>query len=165
MPQIDVQLGTPQDVAAAVAVYECANLARRHGVWPSRAARIAQVAAQLYDLAAWFLVGRDGSEAVAMAHLRPFRAGGGTGPVIPGTVFLNLIYVLPDRWGKGIGGTLLAAVIAETARRGCHQIYLWTHEDENERAQRLYQRHGFTRTGRTASDATGQLIGEWLRDG
>jgi GNAT superfamily N-acetyltransferase len=102
---------------------------------------------------------------VALAHLRPFRAGGGTGAVIPGTAFLNLIYVLPERWGEGIGGMLLAAVIAEAAHRGCHRIALWTHEDANARAQRLYHRHGFARTGRTASDTAGQLIGEWLRAG
>ncbi len=100
-----------------------------------------------------------------MAHIRPFRAGGGTGQVIPGTAFLNLIYVLPDQWGEGIGGLLLAAVIAEAARRGCSRITLWTHEDANKHAQRLYHRHEFARTGRTASDDTGKLIGEWLRDG
>ena len=165
MPQIEVQLGTPNDVDVAVSVYERANLARRHGAWPSRAARSAQVTASLHDPATWFLVGRDGGDAVAMAHLLPFRADGGTGEVIPGTAFLNLIYVLPERWGKGIGGRLLDAVIAEAARRGSHCIALWTHEDENERAQRLYHSRCLIRTGRTASDDTGKLIGEWLRAG
>jgi len=100
----------------------------------SRSSRIAQVTAHLRAAAAWFLIGRDGDEAVAMALVHPFRASGGTGDVIPGTLFLNLIYVLPDRWGQGIGGTMLDAVIAEGARRGCHRIYLWTHEHQNERA-------------------------------
>jgi hypothetical protein len=37
--RIDVRLGIPDDVAAAVSVYKRSNLARRHGDWPSRSAR------------------------------------------------------------------------------------------------------------------------------
>src|SRR5688572_16349187 len=113
MTQATVQLGTPDDVTAAVSVYARSNLARRHGDWPSRSSRIAEVTASLHDAASWFLIRRDGREAIAMAHIKPFRTGGGTGPLIPGTLFLNLIYVLPGWWGNGIGGMLLDAVIAE----------------------------------------------------
>ena len=164
MAQIDVRLVNLDDVDAAVSVYERSNLARRHGAWPSRSARVTEVTARLHDAASWLLIGRDGGEAVAMALIRPFRTDGGTGQVIPGTWFLALIYVLPDQWGKGIGGIMLDAVIDETARRGCHRIYLWTHERHNERAHRLYRSRGFARTGRTADDDTGQPIGEWLRN-
>jgi hypothetical protein len=62
MTQIEVQLGTPTEVGVAVAVYERANLVRRHGVWPSRSARVAQVMASLHDPATWILIGRDGGE-------------------------------------------------------------------------------------------------------
>ena len=67
-------------------VYERANLARRRADWPSRAARVAQVTASLHDAAdhdttAWFLIGRDGTKAVAMALVQPFRADGGSGSV------------------------------------------------------------------------------------
>jgi GNAT superfamily N-acetyltransferase len=165
MIQVDVQLGGPNDMAAAVSVYERSNLARRHGHWPSRSSRVAQVTAGLHDPASWFLIGRVGGEAVAMALVWPFRAHEGTGDVVPGTVFLDLIYVLPDLWGKGVGGTMLDAVINEAARGGSHRIYLWTHERENERAQRLYRSRGFVRTGRTNKDAAGEPVGEWLRDG
>lgn len=150
----------------AVAVYERSNLARRHGHWPSRASRVAEVTAKIHDDASWFLIGRLGGEAVAMVLIEPFRAQDGTGDRVSGTVFLNLIYVLPELWGKGIGGTVLdAVVIHEAARRGSHRIYLWTHELENERAQRLYRSRGFVRTGVTSNDAAEELIGEWLREG
>ncbi len=164
MPQINVHVGTPDDVDAAVSVYERSNLARRHGDWPSRSSRIAEVRASLLDDASWFLIGREGGEAVAMAHIKLFRADGGTGHVIAGTLFLNLIYVLPERWGYRIGGMMLDAVIEESARRGCHCIYLWTHERQNERAHRLYRSRRFVQTGGTASDDTGKPLGEWLRD-
>ena len=165
MTQIATQPGSPDDVDAAVSVYERSNLARRRGNWPSRSSRVAEVTASLRAASSWFLIGRDGDEAVAMALVQPFRASGGTGQVIPGTLFLSLIYVLPDRWGHGVGGVMLDAVIAEGARRGCHRIYLWTHEQQNERAHRLYLRRRFAQTGCTAHDDTGNLIGEWLYDG
>jgi GNAT superfamily N-acetyltransferase len=153
----------------AVSVYERSNLARRQGDWPSRLGRVVQVRsrlheAALHDAASWFLIGRDGDEAVAMALIHPFRANGGSGDVIAGTWFVSLIYVLPDRWGEGIGGMMLDAVIDEANRRGCYRIYLWTHERQNERAHRLYRSYGFAPTGRTMRDDEGKPIGEWCCD-
>ena len=72
--------------------------------------------------------------------------------------------MLPERWGTGIGGRLLDAVIGEAKRRGGHHMYLWTHEHQNERAQRLYRSRRFAPTGRTMHDGEGQLIGEWCYD-
>jgi len=169
MTHIEVRRGHLGDVDDAVSVYERSNLARRDSDWPSRPGRVAQVTTSLHDAArhdaaAWFLIGRDGGEAVAMALIQPFRAGGGSGVVVVGTWFLSLIYVLADRWGTGIGGRMLDAVIAEANQRGWHQIYLWTHECQNERAHRLYQSRRFAPTGRTMHDDEGKLIGEWCCD-
>jgi GNAT superfamily N-acetyltransferase len=169
MTPIDVRLGTFADLDDAASVYERSNLARRQGYWPSRAARVAQVTASLHDAAhqeaaAWFLIGRDGTEAVAMALIHPFRADGASGDVTMGRWFLSLIYVLPERWGTGIGGMLLDAMIDEAKRRGGHYMYLWTHEHQNERAHRLYRSRSFAPTGRTMQDGEGHLIGEWWYD-
>jgi GNAT superfamily N-acetyltransferase len=166
MSPITVRLGKGGDVDAAASVYERSNLARRQGYWPSRSARVAQVTAKLHDAAhhdtaSWFLIGREGSEAMGMALIHPFCSDGGSGDVIVGAWFLNLIYVLVERWGKSIGGMLLDAVIEEAKRRGCHRIFLWTHERQNERAHRLYRSRGFVPTGHTMHDDEGQLIGEW----
>jgi hypothetical protein len=78
MTHIHVQLGNLGDVDDAVSVYERANVARRQGNWPERPGRVAQVAASLHDparhdAASWFLIGREGTEAVAMALVHPFR--------------------------------------------------------------------------------------------
>jgi GNAT superfamily N-acetyltransferase len=100
-----------------------------------------------------------------MALVSPFRAAAGTGPVVPGASFLNLIYVLPERWGQGIGGRILDAVIDEATRRGTPRIHLWTHELDNERAQRLYAGRRFLRTGATLLDEDGAVTAEWVRDG
>jgi [ribosomal protein S18]-alanine N-acetyltransferase len=54
--------------------------------------------------------------------------------------------VAADRWGEGIGGALLDGLLAEAARRGCTEIFLEVRVD-NDRAQRLYRRRGFTGVG------------------
>jgi GNAT superfamily N-acetyltransferase len=93
-----------------------------------------------------------------MATVSPLREDDGAGPAIPGGCFLNLLFVLPEHWGEGIGGALLDEVLAEARSRNCTRIHLWTEED-NERSQRLYAGRGFSRTGRAAEDAA-----EWARE-
>ena len=54
--------------------------------------------------------------------------------------------VAAGRWGEGIGSALLEGLLAEAGRRGCTEIFLEVRVD-NDRAQRLYQRRGFTGIG------------------
>ena len=54
--------------------------------------------------------------------------------------------VAPHRWGEGIGTALLDGLLSEAARRGCSEIFLEVRVD-NDRAQRLYRRRGFTDLG------------------
>jgi GNAT superfamily N-acetyltransferase len=92
-----------------------------------------------------------------MASAEPLRGEGGAGPAIPGGCFLNLLFVVPERWGEGIGGAILDAVLAEAKRQRYSRIHLWTDED-NERSHRLYRSRGFAPTGRTEGGE-----GEWVR--
>jgi len=130
-------------------------LARRRAVWPERSERLAQVEAHLRTPETRLWVAIAGETMVGMASAQPLRADDGAGPVIPGGWFLNLLFVLPERWGEGIGGKLLDAVLAEARKRECSRIQLWTEED-NERSHRLYRGRGFAPTGRLVGDA-----GEW----
>jgi GNAT superfamily N-acetyltransferase len=155
---IRIRLGDAADVDAAVSVYERSNLARRQCVWPNRAARVENVRAHLRDPDSWFLLANEGPAFVGMASAEPLLGEDRAGPVIPGGCFLNLLFVVPDRWGEGIGGAILDAVVAEAKRRNYAQIRLWTHED-NERSHRLYRGRGFSPTGRTAGGE-----GEWARE-
>jgi GNAT superfamily N-acetyltransferase len=152
-----VRMGEMADVDAAVSVYERSNLARRQDAWPGRAARVGQARARLCDSASWFLVAAEESAVVGMASARALRGGDGAGPVIPGGCFLSLLFVVPERWGEGIGRALLDAVLAEAKRRRYSRIHLLTHED-NERSHRLYRSCGFSPTGQTVDDQ-----GEWAR--
>jgi [ribosomal protein S18]-alanine N-acetyltransferase len=54
--------------------------------------------------------------------------------------------VAEDRWGRGIGSALLDGLLEEAARRGCTEVFLEVRVD-NERAQGLYRRRGFTGIG------------------
>ncbi len=139
-------------------MYERSNLARRQGAWPNRAVRVGQAQARLRYPASWFLVAIDESAVVGMASATPLRGDDGTGPGIAGGCFLSLLFVAPERWGQGIGGALLDALIAEAAKRLCSRIHLLTYEN-NERSRRLYRSRGFSPTGRTVDDR-----GEWTRE-
>ncbi len=85
----------------------------------------------------YYLVAEDGGAVAGYAGL--FAPGGGQADVLT-------IAVAGQRWGQGIGSRLLDALLAEAARRGCPEVFLEVRVD-NDRAQRLYLRRGFTRIG------------------
>lgn len=58
---------------------------------------------------------------------------------------LLLLGVAPARRGRGIGGALLRAVIAEAAAMGCAKLHLEVRAGNG--AARLYADHGFAKTG------------------
>jgi [ribosomal protein S18]-alanine N-acetyltransferase len=153
-----IRLGESADVDAAASLYERSNLARRQGAWPGQAARVDHVRARLRDPDTWLLVATEGPEIVAMASARALREQNGKGPVIPGGCFLGFLYVAPERWGRGIGGAVLDAVLAEAKRRHQPRIHLLTHTD-NVRSERLYRSRGFSPTGRTVDDQE-----QWVRE-
>ena len=64
---------------------------------------------------------------------------------IPGAdADVQTVAVDPRRQGAGIGTGLVAELLAEARRRGCHRVFLEVAAD-NERAQSLYGRAGFER--------------------
>jgi GNAT superfamily N-acetyltransferase len=54
---------------------------------------------------------------------------------------LDEIFVVDGARGRGLGGLLVAHVLAEARAAGCRTIFLET-EAANEAARRLYRRHG-----------------------
>ena len=63
-----------------------------------------------------------------------------------GTADVLTLAVAAHRWGEGIGSALLDGLLSEAARRGCTEVFLEVRVD-NDRAQRLYRRRGFTGIG------------------
>ncbi|WP_411122994.1 GNAT family N-acetyltransferase [Streptomyces sp. x-19] len=68
-------------------------------------------------------------------------------PVEAGRAELVSMWVHPDGRGRGVGDLLVRAALQWAKDHGCPRVELWVAE-ENDRAERLYARHGFQRTGR-----------------
>ncbi len=61
-------------------------------------------------------------------------------------VELSKMYVLPDGHGQGVSTALMDAVLAAAADWGASCVWLGVNQ-QNQRAQRFYAKHGFTVNG------------------
>jgi ribosomal protein S18 acetylase RimI-like enzyme len=149
-----VRPGGPADIDDALATWEAAMEAGRgHPVEPARRERSR---GQLGRPDAFLVVADDAGRVVGMAVGMQALADDGAGPPVPGHCHVSAVFVEPGRWGAGIGGRLVDAVLATAAARGYRTAQLWTQAD-NERALRLYASRGFARTGRSMV-TDGELI-------
>lgn len=106
----------------------------------------------------------EGPSLVSVALAMPARADDARSRHnVPGLAHISTVATAPYRWGQGLAGTALAAVVSHTRRRGFARVQLWTHRS-NTGAQRLYQRHGFLRSGRERVDDRGEPIVHYLHD-
>ncbi|MDL4820589.1 GNAT family N-acetyltransferase [Actinomadura opuntiae] len=83
---------------------------------------------------------------------------GGVVAVVPGedgAAELVGMWVAPAARGRGVGDLLVRAALDWTAERGLSELRLWVVEG-NSRAERLYARHGFARTGVTQPHRPGE---------
>jgi len=87
--------------------------------------------------ARYYLVAADNGVIAGYAGM--LAPGGGQADVLT-------VGVAHDRWGEGIGAALVLNLLAEAGRRGCTEVFLEVRVD-NDRAQRLYRRHGFDGIG------------------
>ena len=87
--------------------------------------------------ARYYLVAAD--DGVIAGYAGMLAPGGGQADVLT-------VGVTQDRWGEGIGAALVEHLLAEAGRRSCTEVFLEVRVD-NDRAQRLYRRHGFDGVG------------------
>lgn len=69
------------------------------------------------------------------------------------------VYVHPQHQGKGLGNTLLGALIEEAKRRGKHVMVAGI-ESQNYASLHLHEKHGFVTTGQMPQ--VGTKFGRWL---
>src|SRR5262245_58823394 len=122
-----IRRGEPADVTSAVAVWRAANTARRRGrpVSPEHEARVRGYVSKPDA----FLVVADDGEIVGMALGMQGLADDGAGPPLPGLCHVAMVFVAPDRWGEGIGGSLVDALLGaalHTATTGFSSGRTWT---------------------------------------
>ena len=84
------------------------------------------------------LVAEEEGEIVGFAHVGPSDEE----PV--GEVFR--IFVLPERWGAGVGRALMETALEELRAEGFAEATLWVHAD-NPRARRFYEAGGWRLDG------------------
>jgi len=99
---------------------------------------------------------RPGSGAIlGYAYAAPYRAR----PAYRYSVE-DSVYVLPGRGGRGIGSTLLGALIERCAALGYRQMIPVIGDSDNQGSIRLHARHGFRPIGSLAS--VGFKHGRWV---
>ncbi|HVS49223.1 MAG TPA: GNAT family N-acetyltransferase [Candidatus Dormibacteraeota bacterium] len=82
----------------------------------------------------------------------------GTGE-FTGAAALTALWVDPRFRGQGVGTALIDAVMEWARSEQFDQVLLWVTE-VNETAARLYEHHGFTRTGRVSDVRRGEAAVE-----
>lgn len=155
-----VRRGHPADFDAALAVWRAAVEARRHG--PASPEPGERVRGHGQNPSAFFFVAEMAGEISGMAVGMQGLADDGAGPPVDGLCHIGAVFVAPGHWAKGLGGRLVDAVLAEARVRGYHHAQLWTHAD-NDRAHRLYEGRGFTRSNRRKNDDAGETIVHYQR--
>lgn len=142
-PSFSVRSATGNDLAAIVPLLH-AQL-REHGI-PARAEHLTgQVGALLAQPAQGFvLVAEEAGRIVGVAYVTFARPLEHDGEV----AWLEELYVAPASRSGGVGGALLADVIARAEARGCVSVDLEV-AAEHARAANLYARSGFRSMRRT----------------
>jgi ribosomal protein S18 acetylase RimI-like enzyme len=93
-----------------------------------------------------------------MALLEPYRAGDGTGVVVPDALHISMIFIHPPSQRQGVGSHLMHYALDSARATGVSSVSLWT-DCENTGAHKLYEALGMkpTRTRRVSKTV------EWVR--
>jgi GNAT superfamily N-acetyltransferase len=136
-------VASPKQRPGALSVWRAANEAR--GAPPSQS-RVARVREKLAEPSACLLIGSDTAGVIAMALAEPGREQDGAGAIRSSAGHISMVFVIPVRWGMGIGAELLDALHGEMRERNWRTASVWT-RSSNERARRLYEGRGYRPTG------------------
>ncbi|WP_245924940.1 GNAT family N-acetyltransferase [Aliiruegeria haliotis] len=79
-------------------------------------------------------------------------------PMAEGQFLMDGIFVASDARGRGVGTTLIEAIMQEAARQGMQTVRLDV-IDRNPRARALYERLGFIPTGKVRTRPFGRIFG------
>ncbi|MBA3265931.1 MAG: GNAT family N-acetyltransferase, partial [Nocardioidaceae bacterium] len=106
------------------------------------------------------------AELVSAAVALPTRADDGRSQhMVPGLAHVSSVATAPDRWGRGLAGMAVRAVMWNAVRLGYARVQLWTHTT-NRGAHALYRREGFVLSGREKAPEAhdGERIVHYIRE-
>ena len=135
---ITFPLATPASTEAAaieafVAEVLNADRFRDHLIDPARTVLVAEHDGRPIGYSILIVGEPDDPEVIAAVRTRP-------------TVDLNKFYVHPDHHGTGTAATLMAATVEAARATGARSVWLGVN-NENGRANRFYEKHGFAIVG------------------
>src|SRR6185503_19329636 len=76
-------------------------------------------------------------------------------------VELSKMYVLPDAHGAGVSAALMSAAVDDARALGAACVWLGVNQ-ENQRAQRFYAKHGFAVSGTKTFRLGGQIENDYV---
>ncbi|HEY9393165.1 GNAT family N-acetyltransferase [Nocardioides sp. NPDC006303] len=156
MPRIIVaEISSDEQRALALDVWRAANAARRR---TATEARIRRVREKL-ESAELALLAHYGTRPAGMLVAETYLVDG---VPLPGYGHISMVFVDPAVWGSHVG----TEMIRDLQSRGWEGLSVWTRTD-NRRAQRLYERTGFTDTNNRSILHDGDEIMQlaWAREG
>jgi len=96
----------------------------------------------------------DGRSLGVFARVNGILEGGLVGETGRGMLYLDLLWVRPERRGEGLGSRLLRLAEAEAKMRGCRGVWLDTYDYQ---ARPFYERHGYAVFGELGGFANGHV--------
>ena len=110
--------------------------------------------ARIRDLGLPWLTAESGGAFAGYAYAGPFRMRAGYGWLVEDSV-----YVSPEHQGRGVGATLLNALIERCESQGLRQMVAVIGDGANAASIRLHERCGFTHAG--AFRSAGWKLDAW----
>jgi 8-oxo-dGTP pyrophosphatase MutT (NUDIX family)/ribosomal protein S18 acetylase RimI-like enzyme len=148
------------DSAELASLWQRASDARRRGAGRSALSK----PEVLLSRSGAFGVGIFDPHMVAMAVAMPaLQDDAHSGHNVPGLAHISTVATTPARWGEGLGGRVVRAIVLQAIRRGFARAQLWT-QATNTAAQRLYEGAGFLPSGRSRPHDSGEEIVHYLCD-
>ena len=139
MNDVVIRQGEPEDFGPAFAVWRAAETARRGDDRPIGPVTEERVRGYRRRQGAFLFVADLAGSIVGMSLATPATSRPRELCVV------QMVFVLPERWGRGIGGRLLDATLAEARSRGYERALLSAHAADP-RATSLYAGRGFARS-------------------
>lgn len=155
---IDIRPAEPHDLPAIAAIYAHAVT---HGTasYELEAPSLDEMRNRYQSLVSAgypYLVAVSGGTILGYAYAGPFRPRRAYRFMVE-----DSIYLAPESQGKGVGGLLLARLVAECTRLGFRQIAAVIGDGERNRASvRLHEKAGFRHAG--TLEGSGYKHGRWL---
>ncbi len=157
MPEIDIRAATAADLSAITAIYEEAVL---HGTatFEIDPPDLAEMTRRFEGVANGdfpYFVATDGDEVLGYAYAGPHRPREAYRFTVE-----NSIYLAPAAQRRGIGGKLLAALIAACETRGFRQMVAVIGDSANAGSLAVHRNAGFDMVGTHPN--VGFKFGRWL---